>query len=74
MEKAALSLRKVYVSYDEEADVLYLSFGEPQEAEDTVEVEEGIIYRLKGKEVVGITIVGLKNRAKPSIKQKLNQL
>ena len=68
MEKAALSLRKVYVSYDEEADVLYLSFGEPQEAEDTVEVEEGTIYRLKGKEVVGITVVGLKNRTKPSIK------
>ncbi|MHA1834107.1 MAG: DUF2283 domain-containing protein [Candidatus Baldrarchaeia archaeon] len=68
MEKAALSLRKVYVSYDEEADVLYLSFGEPQEAEDTVEVEEGTIYRLKGKEVVGITVVGLKNKTKPSIK------
>ena len=67
MEKAALSLRKVDVGYDEEADVLYLSFGNPQEAEDTVEVEEGVIYRLKGKEVIGITVVGFKNRVKPSI-------
>lgn len=63
MEKAALSLRKIDLDYDEEADVLYISFGEPREAEDTVEVEDGIIYRVINKEVIGITITDFKSRA-----------
>jgi uncharacterized protein YuzE len=62
MEKAILSLKNVDVNYDEEADVLYLSFGEPREAEDSIEVEDGVIYRLKGDEIVGITIIHIKNR------------
>ena len=63
MEKAVLSLRKIDLDYDEEADVLYISFGEPREAEDTVEVEDGIIYRVINKEVIGITITDFKSRA-----------
>jgi len=39
MEKVAISLEKINLDYDEEADVLYLSFGEPREAKDSVEVE-----------------------------------
>jgi uncharacterized protein YuzE len=62
MEKAILSLKNVDVNYDEDADVLYLSFGEPREAEDSIEVEDGVIYRLKGDEIVGITIIHIKNR------------
>jgi len=63
LEKAVLSLRKIDLDYDEEADVLYISFGEPREAEDTVEVEDGIIYRVINKEVIGITITDFKSRA-----------
>ena len=63
MEKAALSLRKIDLDYDEEADVLYISFGKPREAKDTVEVENGVIYRVINKEVVGITITNFKSRA-----------
>jgi len=67
MEKVALSLEKIDLDYDEEADVLYISFGEPREAEDTVEVEDGIIYRISNNEVVGITITDFKARTfKPS--------
>ncbi|MCP8309576.1 MAG: DUF2283 domain-containing protein [archaeon] len=63
MEKAALSLKKIDLDYDEEADVFYISFGEPREAKDSVEVEDGIIYRISDNEVVGITITHFKARA-----------
>jgi len=62
MEKAALSLKKIDLDYDEEADVLYISFGEPREAKDSIEVEDGIVYRISDNEVVGITITHFKAR------------
>jgi len=62
MEKVALSLEKIDLDYDEEADALYISFGEPREAKDSVEVEDGVIYRLADNEVVGITITDFKTR------------
>jgi len=62
MEKVAISLEKVDLDYDEEADVLYISFGEPREAKDSIEVEDGIIYRIADNEVIGITITDFKAR------------
>ncbi len=62
MEKAAISLDKVNLDYDEEADVLYISFGEPREAKDSVEVEDGIIFRIADNEVVGVTVTDFKAR------------
>ena len=62
MEKAAISLEKIDLDYDEEADVLYISFGKPREAKNTVEVEDGVIYRITDNEVVGITITDFKTR------------
>jgi len=62
MEKAAVSLERIDLNYDEEADVLYLSFGKPREAKDSVEVEDGVIYRIADKEIVGITITDFKAR------------
>jgi uncharacterized protein YuzE len=62
MEKVAISLDKIDLDYDEEADVLYISFGKPREAEDSVEVEDGVIYRITDNEVVGITIIDFKAR------------
>jgi len=62
LEKVAISLDKVDFDYDEEADVLYISFGKPREAKDSVEVEDGVVYRLADNEVVGITITDFKAR------------
>lgn len=62
MEKVAISLEKIDLDYDEEADVLYISFGKPREAKDSVEVEDGVIYRIADNEVVGITITDFKAR------------
>jgi len=64
MEKALVSLEKVDLDYDEEADVLYLSFGKPREAEDSIEVEDGVIYRIVDNEIVGITVTSFKSKAK----------
>ena len=49
--------------YDEEADVLYLSITKPQKAIG-VDVGDGIIvgYRDDTNEVVGLTIIGFKER------------
>jgi len=64
MEKASISLEKISLDYDEEADVLYISFGKPREAKDSIEVEDGIIYRIADDEIVGITIIDFKTRTK----------
>jgi uncharacterized protein YuzE len=49
--------------YDEEADVLYLSVGEPQQALG-VDIGEGVIVRYNEtrKEGVGLTLIGLRER------------
>jgi len=62
MEKVAVSLEKIDLDYDEEADVLYISFGKPRQAQDSVEIEDGIIYRIANNEIVGITITNFKAR------------
>lgn len=54
---------KVKWDYDEEADVLYLSVGEPRPAAG-VDIGEGIVLRYDeaAKEVVGLTLIGLRAR------------
>jgi uncharacterized protein YuzE len=49
--------------YDAEADVLYLSLGTPRAAEG-VDVGEGVVLRYdpEQREVVGLTVVGLRAR------------
>ena len=49
--------------YDEDADVLYLSVGEPQPALG-VDIGEGVVLRYDEarKEVVGLTLIGLRDR------------
>jgi len=49
------------IEYDEEADVLYISFGSPQPADDSEEVND-VIYRFRENELVGITIPSFKLR------------
>ncbi len=49
--------KKVWTDYDEEADVLYISFGKPQKANDTTPTDEGILVRKKGKKIIGFTVL-----------------
>lgn len=39
---------KLFVDYDNQADVLYVNFGKPQKADDAVQGKDGIIRRKKG--------------------------
>jgi len=57
--------------YDGEADVLYISLGKPREAVG-IDIGDGVIVRYdeaKG-EVVGITILGLRDRLERFLKEK----
>jgi len=49
--------------YDEEADILYLSIGEPRPAIG-MDIGEGIVVRYDevSQEVVGLTLIGLRAR------------
>ena len=51
-----LPISKMWIDYDEEADVLYLSFRRPQRATDSELRDDGIIIHRRGKKVVGLTI------------------
>jgi len=55
--------------FDEEADVLYISAGEPQPAVG-VDIGEGVIVRWdeQNNEVVGLTIIGLRTRLTEGIR------
>ncbi len=50
------------LSYDEEGDVLYISFGEPAPADDSDITDEGVIVRLREGRIVGLTILNAAKR------------
>lgn len=58
---------RAWIDYDEEADVLYVSFKRPQKATDTVD-KNGVLYRYRGKELVGITVLSASRRAGMGVK------
>jgi uncharacterized protein YuzE len=55
---------------DEEADVLYVSIGRPKKATG-VDIGQGVIVRYdeKRREVVGVTIMGMRMRLAKSLKR-----
>jgi uncharacterized protein YuzE len=63
LESLVVKPGKVDVDYDEEADVLYISMGKPREADDSIEPQDGVVMRTRKGELVGITIVGLRQHS-----------
>jgi uncharacterized protein YuzE len=65
---------KIKWDYDAEADILYISFGNPKNAEG-VDIGEGTIIRIQSdtKEIIGVTIINPLNRTLSSLlgKQKV---
>jgi uncharacterized protein YuzE len=55
--------------YDEDADVLYLSIGQPRPAVG-IDIGEGVVVRYdeQKKDVVGLTLIGLRARLLASLK------
>lgn len=71
--ETALKLRDdecVSWDYDEEADVLYISFGEPKPAL-ALDLGEGVLvlYREEDGELVGFTIIGASEMLKPKARR-----
>jgi len=54
--------KRMWYSYDEEADVLYLNFKKPSHADDSKFTEDDIIVRYEKGKVVGITIINASKR------------
>ncbi len=54
-----LPSKRLWTDYDEEADVLYISFRKPQGACDSI-MEGDIIYHYDDDELVGITVMNVK--------------
>ena len=54
--------KKIWIDYDDEADVLYISFRKPQQADDSI-MKDDLICHYCGKELVGITVFHAKKRA-----------
>lgn len=51
------------VDYDQDADVMYISFKRPQKATDTQMTDDGILLRYRNDELVGITILDASTRS-----------
>ena len=47
---------RMWIDYDKEADVLYISFKRPQKATESEMLKSGILVRYRGNEIVGLTI------------------
>ena len=61
---------KIDWEYDEEGDVLYLSIGKPRKATG-VDIGQGVIIRYdeKKKEVVGLTVLGVRSKLLENLKK-----
>jgi len=61
-EMVKLPVQHLWLDYDKEADVLYMSFRKPQRATETVELEDDILIRKDGKDIVGLTTLNASRR------------
>ena len=52
----------VWLSYDAEADTLYVNFRKPSRASDSEITDDDVIVRYDGEEVVGLTILRASKR------------
>lgn len=48
--------KQMWMDYDEDADVLYISFEKPQHADDSI-MERDIIIHTREEKIVGLTIL-----------------
>ena len=51
-----LGAKKMWLDYDEEADVLYVSFRRSQKATDS-RMEGDLMYHYRGEELVSVTLL-----------------
>jgi uncharacterized protein YuzE len=61
-EMMKLRTQHLWLDYDKEADVLYMSFRKPQRATTTIETDDNILIRKDGNSIVGLTILNASTR------------
>ncbi len=49
--------KNIWLSYDEEVDVLYVNFKKPSRADDSELLDNDIVVRYENDEVIGMTIM-----------------
>ena len=54
----------VWLTYDVEADSLYVNFKKPSHATDSEMTDDNIIVRYEGEEVIGCTVLHASKRMK----------
>ena len=59
----SLPFKRIWYSYDEEADVLYLNFKKPSSVDDSELTDDDVIIRYEKGEVVGITVLHASKKA-----------
>lgn len=52
----------LWLSYDAEADVLYINFKHPSHADDSELTDDDILIRYAGEEVIGYTVLHASKR------------
>ena len=52
----------LWLSYDQEADVLYINFKKPAHATDSELTEDDVIVRYEGESIVGLTVLNASKR------------
>jgi uncharacterized protein YuzE len=52
----------IWLSYDQEADVLYVNFKKPSRATESELTDDDVIIRYEGGEVIGFTILHASQR------------
>ena len=57
-----IPFERIWSSYDEEADVLYLNFKKPSHADDSVLTDDDVIIRYENGEIIGITVLHASER------------
>ena len=55
--------KDIWYDYDQEVDVLYLSFGEPRPADDSELTDDDLIIRYDNDEIIGVTILNASKRS-----------
>ena len=69
-----LPARQVWMDYDAEGDVLYLSFAMPQQATDSVMGEDGNVYHYRDDYLAGVTSFHASTRAQATGESEHNFL
>lgn len=59
-----LRQKNIWLSYDEEVDVLYVNFKKPSHADDSELLDNDVVVRYENDEVIGMTIMNASKKIK----------